>query len=394
MVLLLMIKSALIRSCLICLCCACSSHATAPVSPAALSGADAPIDVPPVPPVSALARVRVASDLQNPRGMHVLPDGSLLVAVAGTGDPENALTGGVLKLRDVNQDGDFDDEGERTTLLDHQPSNNILDIVRRDEVFGMAGMAEGAGSILVALANFGGPSTIFKLDGEQVAQWGSTRGNVNDLDYDARRHVWVAVASTTDEMVELLPGGRSERIAKFPPLASGQDAVPAYLHYDSRSGDVLVSLFSGSPEGEEGGKGVEIIPRSASVVRVHAETHAVTPVVIGLTVPTDLTTGDDGSIYVLEFCDAFLDPVGNREAMQLGAMHGGFRRFSGRLLQIDRAQRSVRVIAEGLDAPTNLAHVGDALYIAEGMGTPGRAIPGPDGQPRPLTGFIERIALH
>ena len=51
------------------------------------------------------------------------------------------------------------------------------------------------------------------------------------------------------------------------------------------------------------------------------------------------------------------------------------------------------MIAEGLDHPTNLMLSGNALYVAQGMGTPGRQIPGPDGRPRVLTGFVERIAL-
>jgi hypothetical protein len=78
--------------------------------------------------------------------------------------------------------------------------------------------------------------------------------------------------------------------------------------------------------------------------------------------------------------------------MAKGPSHGGFRRFSGRLLRIDRKASEVSVIAEGLDAPTNLVLVGDALYVAEGMGTPGRQIPGPNG-PVPLEGMIERIDL-
>jgi hypothetical protein len=352
------------------------------------------IEVPLAPAHRELVRVRVASGLPNPRGMHVTPDGALLVAVAGTGDPVDLATGGLWRLSDANRDGDFDDAGERATLLDKQPSHNILDIVRRDEVFGMAGMAEGEGNVLASLADFGGPSTIFRIEGDHVTQWGSTHGNVNSLAYDARRRVWVAAASTTDEVLELLPGGRAERVVKIPALASGQDAVPAYLRYDARSGDVLVTLFSGSPEGEEGGNGTEIVARSASIVRVHAETHAIEPVVIGLTVPTDLEIAEDGSIYVLEFCDAFLDPVKSRQDMQAGAMHGGFRRFSGRLLHIDRESRAVQVLAQGLDAPTNLTRAGDTLYVAEGMGTPGRLIPGPDGKAVPLTGFIERIALR
>ncbi len=178
------------------------------------------IEIPRTPPRRPLARVRVASDLANPRGIHVFADGSLLVAVAGTGDPSDANTGALLHLRDTNQDGDFDDAGERATLLDKQPSNNILEIVRRDEVFGMAGIAEGKGTILAALAFFGGPSTIFRIDGERVAKWGSTHGNVNDLAYDPKRGQWVGVASTTDEVLRLLEGGRAERIVKTPPLAS------------------------------------------------------------------------------------------------------------------------------------------------------------------------------
>lgn len=360
---------------------------------AASSSAHDAIDVPTVLTSAELPRVRVATGLLNPRGMFVRQDGSLLVAEAGTGDPQNPNTGALLRLRDVNQDGDYDDEGERSTLLDKQKSVNILEIVRRDEVFGMASIAEGQGTVLASLAYFGGPSTIFRIDGDSVTPWSTTHANVNDLRYDARRGAWVAVASTSDEVLQLAPGGGAQRLVKINPLASGQDAVPAYLRYDPKTSDILVTLFSGSPEGEEGGDGTEIVRRSASIVRVHAETRSQEPVVTGLTVPTDLEIAEDGSIYVLEFCDSFLDPVKQRADMHTSAMHGGFRRFSGRLLRVDRNSRAVTVVASGLDAPTNLMRAGGALYIAQGMGTPGRLIPGPDGSARPLTGFIERITL-
>ena len=169
--------------------------------------------------------------------------------------------------------------------------------------------------------------------------------------------------------------------------------MPANLVHDPLSGDLLVTLFSGSPEGEEGGEGTEIIPRAARIVRVQPDTRAIEAAVTELTVPTDLEATADGKIYVLEFCDAFLDPVKTREDLARGPSHGGFRRFSGRLLRIDRKTGEVLVLARGLDAPTNLALAGNALYIAEGQGTPGRQIPGPDGAPRALTGFIERIDL-
>lgn len=370
----------------------CAASQPVPESAAQPAHSNA-ISVPLVPEVRELPRTRVATDLQNPRGVEPLPDGSLLVATAGTGDPANPNTGALLRLVDVNRDGDFDDEGERTTLLANQPSKNLLDIVRRDEVFGLAGIASGDGQVLVSLAFFGGPSTIYRVQDQSVTRWSITHGNVNDLTYDPDRKAWFGVASTSDEVVELHENEGMQRVVKLPALASGQDSVPANLVHDPLTHDLLVSLFSGSPEGEEGGKGVEIVPRAASIVRVKPEAHAAEAAVTELTVPTDLEATPDGKIYVLEFCDAFLDPVKTREDMAAGPLHGGFRRFSGRLLQIDRKTGAVAVIARGLDAPTNLARSGNVLYVSEGMGTPGRQIPGPDGAPRTLTGFLERIEL-
>ncbi|HKP60544.1 MAG TPA: hypothetical protein VJV78_27645 [Polyangiales bacterium] len=371
----------------------CAGSNTREPEHAANQASPPPVSVPVAPSVRELPRVRVASDLANPRGMQRLPDGSFLVATAGTGDPANPNTGALLHLIDRNADGDFDDEGERTVLLGDQPSKNLLDLVRRDEVFGMAGMAEGEGEVLVSLAFFGGPSTIMKVKDLTVSKWSVTHANVNDLVFDPQRKGWFGVASTSDEVVRLREDAGNERVVKIPSLASGQDPVPSNLVRDPVSGDLLVTLFSGSPEGEEGGEGVEIVPRAARIVRVTPETQAIAVAVSDLTVPTDLEATPDGKIYVLEFCDAFLDPVKTREDMARGPSHGGFRRFSGRLLQIDRKTGEVLVLARGLDAPTNLTLAGNALYIAEGMGTPGRQIPGPDGAPRTLTGFIERIDL-
>lgn len=355
--------------------------------------ASAAISVPLEPKRDERARVRVATGIANPRGMQRLTDGSMLVSSAGTGDPANPNTGALLHLIDANHDGDYDDDGERVSLVADQPSKNILEIVRRDEVFGMAGIAEGEGGVLVALAFFGGPSTIMRVQDLQVSTWATTHANINDITFDPARNAWYGVASTTDEVVRLSRDGRSERVVKIPPLASGQDSVPAYLVHDPLTGDLLVSLFSGSPEGEEGGEGVEIVPRAAQVVRVRPESRGIEPVVTELTVATDLEATRDGVMYVLEFCDSFVEPVQSREDMAKGPSHGGFRRFSGRLLRVDRKSGEVSVLARGLDEPTNLTLAGNSLYIAQGMGTPGRLIPGPDGAPIPLAGFIERIDL-
>ncbi len=375
---------------------ACASAPAAPIAngdPRVVGGAasNGAIEIPTVIPRAIAKRRIVATHLQNPRGMHH-EGNTLLVSEAGNGDPASAPSGGLIQLIDANADGDYLDQGERRTLLTGQPSRNIFDVVRRDEVFGMAGMDAGDGVVMVALAFFGGPSTLFTVKGDAVEPWGRTHGNINDVAYDPGRKLWYGASSTTDEIVQLLPGNGSQRVLKLPTLASGQDAVPGYLLHDPVTGDLLVSLFSGSPEGEEGGAGTELVPRSAAIVRVSPDAKSWAPVITGLTVPTDLVVGEDGSIYVLEFCDAFLDPIATREAMtQTG--HGGFRRFSGRLLRIDRKSGAVEVLAEGLDAPTNLARAPGGLYVAEGMGTPGRLIPGADG-PVPLDGFIELIELR
>lgn len=374
----------------------CASHAGSRPEPApsAQSAAPAPLELPVAPPAQLLDRRVVATGLLNPRGIQPLASGALLVSEAGTGEPGGELSGRLVRLTDRNQDGDYQDAAELEVLLDGQPSKNILHIVRRDEVFGMAGMAEGEGegSVFVTLAFFGGPSTVLQVDGDAVTPWATVHGNLNDIAFDPRRKQWFATSSTSDEIVRLRPQAGAERVLKIPPLPSGQDPVPAYLRHDPISGELLVTLFTGSPEGEEGGLGVELVPRAGGIIAVDPDTKRFRWVVTGLTVPTDLEIASDGTIYVLEFCDAFVDPVGRHEDLYQGPSHGGFKRFSGRLLRIDRNTGAVAVVARGLDAPTNLALEGSALFVAEGMGTPGRPIPGPNGTV-PLSGFIERIEL-
>ena len=199
-------------------------------------------------------------------------------------------------------------------------------------------------------------------------------------------------ASTTDEVVELIEGGLSRRITKVGTRPSGQDAVPGYLRHDPVTGSLLVSLFTGSPDGEEGGDGTELVMGAGAIVSLGPDGRGEHPVVRGLSVPTDFEIASDGSIYVLEFCDAFLDPVNTRQDMQGAAMHGGFKRYSGRLLRVQRPGGAVTVVADGLDTPTNLAIADGALFVSQGMGTPGRTIPTPAGE-GPLEGFIERIDI-
>ena len=370
--------------------CAVSGPPTTPRT--ALYSAAGAIEIPVAPSRDILPRHRFASDLANPRGMLVGEDGALLVATAGHGrGGAEAGDGALLRLVDHDGDGLIGGGSEREVRLANQPSRNIVEIVRRDEVFGVAAVARGDGTTLLSVADFGGPSVLYRVDDVTIVPWSRVHGNINDLVFNPGLGQWFGVSSSSDEVVRLRPGRGSDRVVKLPPLAGGQDPVPGYLEYEPQSGALLVSLFSGSTMGEEGGLGIELERRAGGIVRVAPQTGATTWLVRGLTAPTDLLLGPDGILYVLEFCSDFEDPVANREALARPG-HGGFRRFSGRLLAIELSSGDVRVLAEGLDGPTNLARRSKTIFIAQGMGTPGRPLPGPEGIV-PLAGFIDAVEI-
>ena len=346
------------------------------------------IAIPDNPARETLVRERIADNLLNPRGM-LLDRDSLLVAMAGRGLEDDSGTGSLVLLRDGNGDRTLE---QRLALLSDQPSRNILHIVRRDEVFGLADVAQGGGDTLVSAAFFGGPSQIYKVDGEQVSLWNTVEGNINAITFDEKRGDWIAVSSSSEQVLRIFPDRPAEEILLIPDLPEGQDPVPGYVRFEPHTGKLLVSLFSGSPLGEENGDGTEIVHGAGGIIRVDPEDGSFEWVVSGLTAPTDIALDDEGRIYVLEFCSDFLDPVRTRAEMWERTGHGGFKRFSGRLLRIDPARGSVALLADGLDGPTNLHVSGANLLVAQGMGTPGRMIPGPGGNV-PLTGFIERLEL-
>ena len=70
---------------------------------------------------------------------------------------------------------------------------------------------------------------------------------------------------------------------------------------------------------------------------------------------------------------------------------GGYLRFSGKVTMYPSDGGSPRILADGLDAPTNITVTTDgALYVSTGQGTPGRPILGPDGS-TVITGQVIRI---
>jgi glucose/arabinose dehydrogenase len=353
---------------------------------------EAAITIPRDFPLALLKRTVVARGLGTPRAMVVLSDGSLLVSEAGSGAPDDARSGTLSRLTDRDGDGDFLDEGEREVLLG-QPSKDIREFVGRDGAFAMGAVARGGETVLAALDFVGGPSALLRVDGDEVSVWAQTQGTVDDLAYAPRSRQWYAVSSTSDEVVRLQPDGSTEQVVKIPLLPSGQHPAPGYIEHDPLNGHMLVSLFGGSPQGQEGG---EIAPRAGAIISVDPATKRFSWTVRGLTAPTDLAITSEASIYVLEHSNAL--PEQARATPVAEPSRGEFERFSGRLLRVDRMHRRVTLVATGLDAPTNLAlgHLGfgelrhTVLYVAQDMGP--AASGGPEGVV-PLTGFIERMSL-
>jgi hypothetical protein len=326
--------------------------------------------------------------IDNPRGTLLEPRGTLLVAVAGSGHRQ---ADGSIRRFHPGPDGNY---RAPTILIANQASKNLLPLVRRDEVFGVAAIKAGEGQIRATAAYYDGPSRILAINNDKTQWVSAVSGNLNDIAWHPVERVWFGVSSSTNELLRIPENEPPVTVTSFPPLENGQEAVPGYLRHDPQTDDLLVSLFSGSPLGETGGDGTEIVTRAGKIVRVNPRTGKIVEMVSDLTAPTDLEISADGrTLWILELCDSFVGPVTSRAKMLTTETHGGFRRFSGRLLQVDRTTGSVVEIAHQLDTPTNLSAMDGWLLISTGMGTPGRDIPGLGGITQPLEGRIDAIRI-
>jgi DNA-binding beta-propeller fold protein YncE len=206
-----------------------------------------------------------------------------------------------------------------------------------------------------------------------------------------------AVESGTNTLIEISYQSEIREIVRFPLLNSGQQAVPAGLAVDPRTGEVLVALFSGRVIDDETGETVPFISGESKIVRVDPLTGRVTDEISGLTTAVDVAIDHSGNLYVVEMASAYADNLPrNYDLFDEGAspVHGGYLRYSGRLTLYPASGEPPRVIVEGLDAPTNITLGPEgAIYLSTGQGTPGRSIPGPNG-PRQIVGEILRITSY
>lgn len=342
----------------------------------------------------------ILTGLENPRGVAIGPAGELFVAEAGTGydavDP-TLHTGKLTKFTDRNSDGDFDDEGEADRWFSHLPTYNALQFFKthRDEV-------NGPGDVLLHpdgrlfLTVDGGLDEIglYEISPEgRVGRNLAQRSNMNGIAFGPDQESIYAVESTANQLIEVTLEGERREILLFPTLDSGQQAVPAGVTVDPRTGEVLVALFSGAAV-DEAGEVIPFVSGDAKVVRVDPETGEFTDEITGLTTAVDVTMDETGHVFVVEMTSAYADLLPTMFDLfdpEAPPLHGGYERFSGRVTLYPAGGGSPRVLVDGLDMPTNIALGPDgALCVSTGQGTPGRPIPGPDG-PTKIVGEVIRI---
>jgi len=331
----------------------------------------------------------IAEGLLNPRGACLQADGSLLLAEAGSGLPDQTFSGRISRLQpDPLHPGAW---LARETLAQGYRSMNMQARMLRDEIMGLSDIACGDGRCLVSQTDYVAGSKLLDLQYTPPEPVFHSRGNLNALCYHPTRRSWLAVKPDTNQLVEFSSGEDEQVLVQLPDLDMGQEAVPVTLVYEPTTDAVLISLFSGELQSDPARKGIDFDDQAGQVIRVWPDTGRIEVLIRGLQLPTGLALCPQGNVLVLELCSRLqqpLPPDWNGETL-----HGGFTRFSGRLLSCNLQTGEVTVLARDLDTPSNLCLVQDAVLVSEGMGLTGRPLPTPDNKVVALSGRLRRVQL-
>ena len=353
------------------------------------------------PPSTVTVEV-ILTGRQNPRGIASDADGGLLLAEAGSGnDPVDVRqrSGRLTRFVDRNGDGDLDDPDEAEPWFEHLASYNAMNVYAtgRDEVSGPNDVAvHGDGRVFLSVDGGFDEFALWEISPDgSIGRNLTGRSNMTGIGLAPDERTIFATESTLNQLIEVsLERGDRREIVTFPALDSGQQAVPAGLAVDPNDGHVLVALFSGVAQADDGSF-VPFVPGDAKVVRVDPRTGRVVDEIAGLTTAVDVAIDERGNVFVVEMAadhaELFNDgaDLDDQDAIP---RHGGYLRHSGKVTIHPADGGPPRVLASGLDAPTNIT-LGDdgTLYVSTGQGTPGRPIPGPEG-PTVIVGEVVRIA--
>ncbi|WP_260963058.1 hypothetical protein [Pseudomonas citri] len=346
-----------------------------------------PIHIPAQPAENLCPSTVIAEGLLNPRGMCLQADGSLLLAEAGSGLPDQTFSGRISRLRpDPESPGAY---LPRETVADGFRAMNMQARMLRDEIMGLSDIACGDGRCLASQTDYVGGSKLLDLRYTPPEPVFHGRGNLNALCYHPTRRSWLAVKPDTNQLVEFTTGQEERVLVQLPGLDRGQEAVPVTLVYEPATDAVLISLFSGELHGDPARKGIDFADKAGQVIRVDPASGRIDVLVRDLQLPTGLALRPEGNLLVLELCDRLQQPL--PPDWHGEPLHGGFTRFSGRLLDCNLQTHHVSVLARGLDTPSNLCLVQDAVLVSEGMGLTGRRLPTHGHDSVALSGRLRRV---
>lgn len=357
----------------------------------------------------------IANNLNSPRGVAVMSDGSLIVIEAGDGATspgDGHGSGQITRLTDFNQDGDFNDEGERTTLFNDVVSYNSLNLFRtgHDEVFGLGDIAVlPDGRIFYTKDDpfavrdhntpdlYNGDTGIFILDAEtgESETFINRSATLNALTFDQEHELFYTTESGFNRIASSTLSGEVEVVVELPTLSHDQQPVPAGIAIDPTTGDVLVALFSGFVY-DYYETTITFMPGDARIMRYKPTTGELLDEITGLTTAIDLAVDPEGNIYVVELNTAWPPPFMpyKFDLHDPNALPdpGGYARFTGRVTKYPAGGGEPIILANGLDTPTNITYTDGAVYVSAGLGTPGRRILGPTGLTL-IEGVIYQINL-
>lgn len=348
------------------------------------------IRIPAQPHEALCSSTIIADGLLNPRGISVQADGSLLLIEAGTGHTDTPLSGRISQLQPAAQ-GSSTHYLAPEILVQGYRSMNMQQRMLRDEIMGLSDISCLGGHCFASLTDYVEGSKVVDLQHNPPEPVFYSEGNLNALCYHPTRRSWLSVKPDTNQVVEFTFERGEQELVKLPDLEQGQEAVPVVLVYEPATDALLITLFSGEMRQDPSLAGIEFIKNAGQVIRVWPDDGRIEPVITDLQLPTGLAVTPQGSILVLELCDQLLQPL--TLDWDGAPVHGGFERFSGRLLHCDLNTGEVSVLAKNLDTPSNLCLLPDAVLVSEGMGLTGRMIPTPNNEVVPLTGRIRRVAL-
>jgi sugar lactone lactonase YvrE len=325
----------------------------------ALSAAQASAQSAPSP----TAGKRLVTDLINPRGMKIGPDGMIYVAEAGSagdkkitnssGDSMSGPTGRISKIDPVT--------GVRTTVVEKLPSNSGF--------FGPVGAADVAflGTQLYYLQTAGGaafgfpdnPTGVYRVNKDGTAKLVADIGAFND--------------EHPVTFLGVVPGGNPFAIAVFDGdfyVTDGNFNRVLHITPDGKI-DVISSFENVVPTGISGRSGGPLyvavlgpgpwLPSDGRVYQVGVPTGAVTEIANGVSSMIDVEVGPGGQLYALSFGD--FGP---------GADDPPWTRGSAKLVKVDAATHTLTPIATGFSLSTALTFSGDTAYVTNyGVSRPG-----------------------